>query len=751
MRFEEKLYKMSLIGAAGGLLSWAVRPVMPLLIPRLQNIPQELYWISDFVDLLLIGMFIGALYMSFDGHIEAQKTSFWRVLAGGVGGFFAGVFGGLLLYWLWQKWAGHWLVSILAWAITGASIGFVMGAIKHGLSLRRVLLSLVGGSVGAAIGGGASLALGEPVPYLSHAFGLMIAGAGVAFGSTAAEVIMRKALIKFTGSDDPQVASYFEERSQEWPLIRRDKYLWGRASGIPKSKKYTQYIHTPDENMAQHHAVVHEENKGFYLSPHKDNTSPEGVRYPLYISRSRHESLIKVAKKEMLESGDEILMGNTRFLFLLRGRNGLRKVMLAMGATALIAMFPFRQDARAQSPPAHLAGADHIRLLQYERGSERPCFRITVNIVDKDGNVLEIPFLDPRKAIQQTRIFEGDSQIEVCRVSSGDASFLRLAILLLDVSGSMRGEKFKAMMEACRRFAEDFADDIDQIAVIPFASHDVIGGVEKETFWKGKQALLSRILNIAEPRSDANTALFSAARAALLRLRRVRDEAISKGRNPQCLLVVMTDGKNDVGNPGDDPGLMTDWQPVRRLAEEVGIQIITVGFGDSQHIDEQVLRRLAWSKESNYIRARNSADLIKAFQTARALQVKRLQITFFPQQTLRGQLVKEHEFKVRLNPDSGSAIEGTFLWIPHVTGVGGAPPFEGVLPSDERCDSSGVNNILRLWLVWHLGTLALCGALLHFLWFKVYEWRWGDEHDKQSLTPRAISAVFDGEKPNKRD
>jgi Mg-chelatase subunit ChlD len=752
--FEEKLYKTSLIGALGGLLAWAVRAVLPVFIPRLQSLPQELYWISDFLDLALIGVFIGALYISFDEHIETQKFSVWQVAAGAVGGLASGAAGGWLLQRLGQKWAGHWFVPLLAWAITGATIGLVTGAIRHRLSLRRSLLSLVGGSVGAIIGGGIWLALGEWVPYLTHALGLMIAGAGVAFGSTLAMRLMRNALIKFAGSDDPRIASYFEERNQEWELVRGDRYLWGQSPAVPKSGKYNEYIHSPDENMAVWHAEVLEENKSFYLVPHEKNTAPppDGTLYPLYISRSQQE--IKVIKKERLESGDEIRMGNTKFIFLLRGRNGLRKAAVIMAATALAAIF-FQTEARAQTA-AQLAGADHIRLLQYEPGSERPCFRLTVNIVDKNGNVLEIPFLDPRKATGQTEVLEGDRQLEVCRVSSGEASLLRLAILLVDVSGSMNEPapdgrtKFHAMKEACRRFAEDFADGIDQIAVIPFSSRDVLKGAEREIFLSRREELLSRILRIAEPRADANTALFSAALSALMRLRKAREEARASGRaNPQCLLVVMTDGRNDVGNQGDDAGLLTDWQPVRRLADETGIQIITVGFGDSQHIDEQALRRLAWPKESNYIRARNTAGLIRAFQTARALQVRRLQITFFPQQALRGQLINEHQFKVRLNTDSGGAIEGVFPWTPRVTGVGGAPPFEGVISPDERCGAAGGIYIFRSWFVWYLGTLALCGWLLHFFWFTLYRWKWGDEHDRRVLLPRAISAVFDSHKPHR--
>ncbi|MEW6212704.1 MAG: hypothetical protein AB1631_30545, partial [Acidobacteriota bacterium] len=186
MTFEEKLYKTSLIGALGGLLAWAARSLLPLFIPALQNLPQELYWISDFLDLTLIGMFIGALYISFDEHIETQQFSIWQVVAGAVGGLVAGAVGGWLLQWLEQKWAGQWFVPILAWAITGATIGLVTGAIRHHLSPRRSLMSLLGGSVGAIIGGGISMSLGERVPYLTHALGLMIAGAGVAFGSTTA-------------------------------------------------------------------------------------------------------------------------------------------------------------------------------------------------------------------------------------------------------------------------------------------------------------------------------------------------------------------------------------------------------------------------------------------------------------------------------------------------------------------------------------------------------------------------------------
>jgi hypothetical protein len=747
---------MSMVGALGGLISWGAAPLI-LSISGLSRVQQENYWIAEIIDLVMIGLFIGALCIGFTDYWAERKVSFWRLVEGAAGGCLAGVLGGVLFFAIRVKWVGEknpLLVALLGWIITGASIGLVLGLVKYGFLFRRVSLSLLGGAMGAAAGGSIALSFGEFLPYLTHALGLMITGCGVAFGSTAALVIMRNAQIKFMRSDDPDVENYFITRKREWDLHRGDRYLFGRNKhGI----EWGQYIHIPDKGIAQLHAEIYEANGLFYLSAHNENLGPSGSVFTLRLMRLNIPR--DVDSKKQLENDDEIIMGSSRFRFSFRGRNNVRRLKMATAALVWILFIMFQQNAVAQSPD-QLSGAgfeliDKVRLYQCWPDSERPCFRIKLNMVDLYRNILRVPVLGQKQAIQQIKVFEGNTQLEVAHVSLGfeGGKPRRFSILLVDVSGSMldsavRGisiqearlkgkTKFQAMKEACWRFAGDYDDGVDQMVVIPFDSRQVVAGVEEATFCASKESLGKQINGLCWPRTDANTGLYSAVQAAIVRLSKAREEAIKDGcLDPRCLLVVMTDGMNDVDYPGDDPNLLKDFGSVKDLAERIEIPIVTVGFGDADRIDLESLENLAWPPAAgHYLRASNPEELIRAFQKARSIQLQQLQITFLPRQTVRGQLIRKHEFSVRFDVDSKNKMKGVYSWMP--SGLV-APPFEGLLPLEER-PSEMTGSVLGKWLVTYWGTLVLLSALLYILWFKVPPLIWADEHDLLVLRHRALS------------
>jgi len=404
---------------------------------------------------------------------------------------------------------------------------------------------------------------------------------------------------------------------------------------------------------------------------------------------------------------------------------------------------------RSQRSVYKFEPADKVRLLQCVSGSERPVFRITANIVDARGTPFPIPVFNPREQIQ---IFAGDVQIKNFLI--GD-TLQRYAILLVDVSGSMLNPlaggwtKFEVMREACARFSDNFVDGIDHVAVMPFASSNVSIGINGADFLSERQRLLEQIRNIPAPQSNANTALFSATHAALIRLQQVKQQVMAQQNvDPQCLLVVMTDGQNDVGNPDDDPGLLDTSSPVEALADNVGIQIITVGFGNAANLDEPALKRLCWPSETKYQPANNPTALDSAFIRARSLQVERLRITFLPQQTSRGELTKPQQFKLQLRLAPENVIEGAFLWTPpvHLS----PPPWEGVLTAQE-CSALQPGEPPTLpWIVIYFLTLTILGGTLAWLWFKLPKRLWADEEDAHKLRQRALAVVYGDNQANKR-
>ncbi|RMF36451.1 MAG: VWA domain-containing protein [Chloroflexi bacterium] len=156
-------------------------------------------------------------------------------------------------------------------------------------------------------------------------------------------------------------------------------------------------------------------------------------------------------------------------------------------------------------------------------------------------------------------------------------------VLLLDTSGSMRGEKIKGAVEGATRFLEQMYPD-DEVYVITFAT-EVIElptsgqvGVVGESLRTSLQGLYA----------EGSTALYQAILQALRRIEELRAEDEAAGEARIYGIVLLSDGKNEiVGGPS--------WNDVlSRLPsgmEASGVKIYTVAYGEDA--DEDVLRTLA--------------------------------------------------------------------------------------------------------------------------------------------------------------
>jgi hypothetical protein len=406
---------MSLAGALGGLMSWAAEPWV-LAVGGLGTVQQEQYWIVNYIDLLLVALFISACSIGFADYWSNRRRSVLRVTLGALAGCFTVLLAEAGFNWLRSKWIGDLrpLPSLIfGWAITGASVGLVVGFVKYQFLLRRVFLSFVGGAVGATVGAWAAFSLGEVLPYLSHALGLMITGCGVAFGSTWAVILFRQAQIRFTGSEDEQVSDYFMGRSQVWELHRGDEYLIGRAL---KPANIKQYIHIPDREMASFHAEIYEDAGKFFLRVHSSNKGPGAGEYDLTVKRAEEGDERDVVEGIELETGSEIAMGRTTFLFSLRGKDGFQTAVLLALTFATFLLFaaaPARAQSARESQELRFALSEKIRLYRCAPGSESPCFRLTVNLLDKNNDVVQVPVLNPQSAKNATQVFEDVSELEV--------------------------------------------------------------------------------------------------------------------------------------------------------------------------------------------------------------------------------------------------------------------------------------------------------------------------------------------------
>lgn len=158
------------------------------------------------------------------------------------------------------------------------------------------------------------------------------------------------------------------------------------------------------------------------------------------------------------------------------------------------------------------------------------------------------------------------------RAASQSASLL----VLVDVSGSMKGAGLVNVRPALRSFLATLDAKRVAVAVAPFGSRAVIRGVQSVSF--GTPSAAATVLG-ALPQPTGNTGLYTAVAAAAAR---ARADANRRG-SARAVVLVVTDGVNDV-RPGDDPELLRGSDGLRRAREFVesqGVTLFAVGAGAS--------------------------------------------------------------------------------------------------------------------------------------------------------------------------
>jgi len=153
---------------------------------------------------------------------------------------------------------------------------------------------------------------------------------------------------------------------------------------------------------------------------------------------------------------------------------------------------------------------------------------------------------------------------------------LRL-LVLLDRSGSMIGEGIAFTRITLRSFIEGLDSATTRVAVAGFESRDVARGIDAARFLPPRDAARA-LEQLPAPDPQANTALYSALVGGVEHLAAAR--AATPGTQGAILLV--TDGRNDVGHPRDDGGLLAGAEGLRQAAEAAarsgdGIWIMGVG------------------------------------------------------------------------------------------------------------------------------------------------------------------------------
>jgi len=392
---------------------------------------------------------------------------------------------------------------------------------------------------------------------------------------------------------------------------------------------------------------------------------------------------------------------------------------------------------RAQTVTGRLDFSDDIRMVDGDPAATMPCFRVKFNIVDAQGAPLPVQLPAPEKLAENISVQIGEQTIApFYAVASGDKVAVRgrIALVLIDISGSMNRSvatgqtRFEAAKSALATFVEGFQDGTDRVAIVPFESHQVESTIRAARFATTKQEALQQVQSLPAPQPHNNTGLYSAVSIGIDVLSQELRSRPNASGAPETMIVLMTDGKNEVFK-GDDTGLLDGPSGLQAASQKVrssGLQIIGVGFGDPKDIDETALTQIS---TKHYMTA-DAAILTRIFTVARTLLNSRIQATFtslWPDRaTLAG---KTLHISVRLKLASGQELSSEpKTWATPQIGV---PLFEGHCDTEEMKalyqrvapNTSAWMSVLRPVLVF-LGM----GSLLLILWFWVPRLVWSEQY-----------------------
>jgi hypothetical protein len=411
----------------------------------------------------------------------------------------------------------------------------------------------------------------------------------------------------------------------------------------------------------------------------------------------------------------------------------------------------------SQNLSGRLEFSDSVRMVNCDPAATAPCFRLRFNIVDAQGAPLPAELPPPDKLAANITVRANDLAISpfFAVAGGGEARAVRgrVALVLVDISGSMNrvlpggGSRFDGAKAALSSFLDGFENGTDQVAVVPFESHDVESTIRRAPFASSKEDALRQVQSLPVPQSHNNTGLYSAVNVGLDVLAdQLKRRAASAGA-PEAMLLVMTDGTNEVLK-GDDAGLLEGPQGLDQVANKViasGLQVIGVGFGDPTEIDETALRRLS----TRHYMAGNAASLTRIFTFARTLLSSRIQATFTSpwadRASLAGQTLR---ISVQLKLPTGQQLSSDVkTWATPQMGV---PLFEGRCDADEmKALVQGAGPVSNGWISVLRPVLVFTGlgVLLLVMWFGVPRLVWPEQHIGVVPTRRWGNPSGDPRKP----
>jgi Mg-chelatase subunit ChlD len=374
--------------------------------------------------------------------------------------------------------------------------------------------------------------------------------------------------------------------------------------------------------------------------------------------------------------------------------------------------------------------AERVELLVQDENDPRPYFHAELKFANADqirlpGSAAELQQRIKVREASSLFIREGRDFMPF-KVSNRATEGKLDVMMVFDLSGSMISNnlggrtRLEAAKEAARVLVDRFRPG-DRIAIAPFESHDVKAKIEGATFAETREEVEAQIDRL-QARRDGNTALYSAAIFALNRLQRL------KNTDRQYMLVILTDGKNDV-RQGDDPEVLQrkdELDDVIEKLNETNIQTFTIGVGDG--IDASALKEMVFPRENKeqYSNTEDTQSLVKFLAGAKQSLTEQIGIMFFTRRRDYREL-KSLNFKIQIETLDGKLLQGIIPW--NCRAAAGCAPDKPMAREEmrlvtERADAPQPPSAQWKELLWLLGRFAIALAILAGLWWGIPKIVW---------------------------
>jgi Mg-chelatase subunit ChlD len=303
-------------------------------------------------------------------------------------------------------------------------------------------------------------------------------------------------------------------------------------------------------------------------------------------------------------------------------------------------------------------------LVRCAEGRSVPCFRTRVELTPVTAQVLGTGDSARWSGAAGAVPFR---EVDVGTVA--DAARPLVLLVLVDVSGSMAGEGMRQTRSALRAFLRGLGDS--EVAVAPFGSRDLTAGIRGARFATPAAAEAGMD---GLPAPAGNTGLYSAV-ATGAEVLSARLRAAPAGA--QGVLLVLTDGRNDVGHPGDEPGLLAGPQGRAQAVDAVrrsGVPVWMVGIGNG--VDTGELAALAGPRGTPHTVAFDPVRLGRTLGELRASLASARQVTAVLPADARARLARgEIAVRVEHAVRGASGTPHTVRWRPPLMAL---PAFAGV-------------------------------------------------------------------------